>query len=425
MTTPNRWTIAGAGVLLQLALGGVYAWSVFSRELQRPESAFALTKAQAALPFSVAIGMIVIGSFLGGRLQDARGPRVVAVIGGVCYSAGVLLAGTASGRDQFWLLVLGYGVVGGFGLGLAYIVPVAMLQKWFPDKRGLITGIAVGGFGFGAFLTSPVASWLVGRYPEVPTRAFLWLGTGYLAMTLLGASVFRNPPEGYRVAGAAGRTADAATAPGRDYTPSESLRTRQWYQLTLILTLNVTAGIGLVSVEASAAVDIAGFSVGAAATLTGLMGLFNGAGRVLWGWLSERTGRMPAFVAMLVIQGTCFLALPHASSPAVFVVLAALVYACYGGSFGVMPATAGDYFGLRHAGAVYGLMIAGWSLGGLIGPQLVARLADGGEYARAFTVIAVLAFASTALPLLTRPPVRPLAGPDRVPLAPLGQPAGR
>jgi OFA family oxalate/formate antiporter-like MFS transporter len=126
---------------------------------------------------------------------------------------------------------------------------------------------------------------------------------------------------------------------------------------------------------------------------------------------------MPAFVAMLTIQGACFLALPHATSPAVFVVLAALVYLCYGGSFGVMPATAGDYFGLRHAGAVYGLMIAGWSLGGVVGPQVVARLAHGGEYARAFTAIAVLALASTVLPLFTRPPARP--GPEDVEPAPL------
>ena len=132
------------------------------------------------------------------------------------------------------------------------------------------------------------------------------------------------------------------------------------------------------------------------------MGLFNGGGRILWGWLSERTGRMMAFVAMLGVQGLCFLLLPHASTPVVFVVLAAAVYLCYGGGFGTMPATAGDFFGLRYAGATYGLMIIGWSIGGVIGPLLVASLGNGKAYTVAFTTIAVLSFAAIVLPLITR-----------------------
>jgi OFA family oxalate/formate antiporter-like MFS transporter len=402
--TRGRWLIAGAGVLLQLALGAVYAWSVFSKALQAPESDFALTKAEAALPFSVTIGMIFLGTFIGGRIQDVKGPRIVALTGGVVYAIGVLLAGLAGGRDQFWLLILGYGVIAGFGLGLGYIVPVAMLQKWFPDKRGLITGIAVGGFGFGAVLTSPVAQWLVDRYPEAPTRSFLWLGVAYLVMALLGASMFRNPPEGYRVPGWEPKTTGPVVTSGREYTPSEALRTPQWYMLTAILTLNVTAGIALISVAANSAQDIAGYSAAGAATFTGLMGLFNGGGRIFWGWLSERIGRMVAFISMLGIQGVCFLILPHASAPLLFAVLGALVYLCYGGGFGTMPAAAGDYYGLRNAGAVYGLMIVGWSIGGVVGPLLVAALIEGDAYTTAFTTIGVIALAAVVLPLIARPP---------------------
>src|SRR5690606_26763965 len=176
------------------------------------------------------------------RSQDAKGPRVVALAGGVIYSIGILLAGLTNGADQYWLLILGYGVISGFGLGFAYIVPIAMLQKWFPDKTGLITGLAVGGFGFGAVLTSPVAQWLIDKSPDDPTSAFLPLGIAYLVMSLIGASVFRNPPEGYTVPGfePAKEEGEGAGSGGvKQYEQGEALRTPQWYLLTAILTLSV------------------------------------------------------------------------------------------------------------------------------------------------------------------------------------------
>ena len=405
--TKGRWFIAGAAVLLQLALGAVYAWSVFSKALQR-DNAFHVTKAVAAIPFSVTIGMIFLGTFLGGRVQDKRGPRVVALTGGIIYTIGILIAGLASGRSQYWVLVLGYGVIAGFGLGVGYIVPIAMLQKWFPDKRGLITGIAVGGFGFGAVITSPIAQQLVDHYTRVPTRSFLWLGLGYLVLILLGTSAFRNPPAGYAVPGWQARTTGRAIAGTRDYSPAEALRTPQWYLLAAILTLNVTAGIALISVAASAASDIAGYSSAAAATLTGVMGVFNGAGRIFWGAVSEWTGRMIAFVAMLAIQGICFLILPHASSAALFAILAALVYLCYGGGFGTMPAAAADFYGTPNAGAIYGAMIVAWSIGGVVGPLIAASLYESsGGYTLPFTVIGIIAALAVALPLVTKAPSAP------------------
>jgi MFS transporter, OFA family, oxalate/formate antiporter len=400
--TRGRWPLAGAAVLLQLALGAVYSWSVFSKALQADDSAFDLSKSEAALPFSFTIGMIFLGTYLGGRIQDRRGPRVVALTGGVVYSLGILLASVAADGSQLWLLILGYGVIAGFGLGLAYIVPIAMLQKWFPDRRGLITGIAVGGFGFGAVLTSPIAQRLVDHYSDVPTRSFIWLGLAYLVMTLVGASQFRDPPAGYAVPGWEPKVTGRVVETRRNRTQAEALRTPQWYLLTAILCLNVTAGIGLISVIASAS-KTAGYGTAAAATLTGVMGLFNGGGRIFWAWVSGLTGRMPAFVVMLGLQGVCLLILPHAGSAA-FAVLAAIVYLCYGGGFGTMPATAGDFFGLRNAGAIYGLMIIAWSIGGVVGPQIVAKLADGDSYTTAFTTIGIIAIVAMALPLVTRAP---------------------
>src|SRR4051794_6131654 len=258
--TRGRWPLAGAAVLLQLALGAVYSWSVFSKALQADDSAFDLSKSEAALPFSVTIGMIFLGTYLGGRIQDRRGPRVVALAGGVVYALGILLASVASDDSQLWVLVLGYGGVAGFGLGVAYIVPIAMLQKWFPDRRGLITGLAVGGFGFGAVLTSPVAQRLISNNPDVPTKAFLPLGIAYLVLSLIGASFFKNPPEGYHVPGYTPATSGRVVDSGKDYTEKEALHTPQWYLLTAILTLNVTAGIALISQAAASATDIAGYS---------------------------------------------------------------------------------------------------------------------------------------------------------------------
>jgi OFA family oxalate/formate antiporter-like MFS transporter len=406
-TTDNlarrRWGLVAAAVLLQLALGAVYAWSVFAKALHATGNDFQLSKSAAAVPFSVAIGMVFIGTFVGGRIQDARGPRAVALGGGIIYSIGVLLAGLAANHSQFWLLVLGYGVIAGFGLGCAYIVPIAMLQKWFPDHRGLITGIAVGGFGFGAVITSPVAQSLVTHYAKVPTRAFLWLGAAYLIMAIVGAAFFRNPPAGYTVPGWTPPARSAVVASGRDFSLAEALRTPQWYLLTAILALNVTAGIALISVAATAASDIAGYSAVSAATLVGVMGLFNGGGRIFWGWLSTHIGRMIAFLCMLGVQAVCFLLLPHSSSAVLFAVLTALVYLCYGGGFGTMPATAGDFFGLRNAGAVYGLMILGWSIGGVAGPLLVAALINGKSYTLAFTTIGIIAAVALVLPVVTKP----------------------
>lgn len=403
--TRGRWWIVIAAVLVQLALGAVYAWSVFNKPLQ---DQFGWSKSEAVLPFEFAIGTIFIGSLIGGRIQDRLGPRPVALGGVIIYSIGIMLASFVSGSDQLWLLVLTYGVVGGIGLGAAYITPIAMLAKWFPDKRGLITGIAVAGFGFGSVVTAPVAKALLGNTDDKPS-VFLPLGIAYLIAGILGALVFRNPPAGYEVPGFVPKTTGAAVAGRRTYSLREALHTRQWYMLTAILALNVTCGIGFISQAADATEAIAGVTAATAAGLVGILGLFNGAGRIFWAWLSDRVGRMPAFVGMLALQAICFALLPWAAAFAIFAVLAALIYLAYGGGFGTMPATAADYYGTPNAGAIYGAMIVAWSIGGVVGPLLTAALyeADGQSYTLPFLVLAGIAVVSVALPLVTRMPAPP------------------
>ena len=192
----DRWLLAGAAFLVQLALGAVYAWSVFVKPLR---DQMGWSRTEATLPFIVTIGVVFLGTFVGGRLQDRVGPKPVALAGGTIYAAGVMLASLVETPDQLWLLVLTYGLIAGIGLGAGYIVPIAMLLKWFPDRRGLITGIAVGGFGVGALLTAPVAGWLID--PSDVAQVFLPLGTAYLIATIVGGSFFRNPPESYAVVG--------------------------------------------------------------------------------------------------------------------------------------------------------------------------------------------------------------------------------
>jgi OFA family oxalate/formate antiporter-like MFS transporter len=399
----NRWLLVAGALLLQFSIGAVYAWSVFAKALSDAKP-FELSSLQTQLPFEVAIGMIFIGTYIGGRIQDKKGPRVVALTGGVIYALGVLLAGLAGDKDDLWLLILGYGVIAGFGLGVAYIVPIAMLQKWFPDKRGLITGLAVGGFGFGAVLTSPVAQWLIDRDPDVPTKAFIPLGIAYLVMSLIGAAVFRNPPEDYAVPGYED-TGEGSADAGRDYEQGEALRTPQWYLLTAILTLNVTAGIALISQAAASASDIAGYSAAAAASVVGVLAVFNGAGRIVWAAASDYLGRMKSFALMLGLSGLCLLAIPHSSNPILFFILAAIVYLCYGGAFGTMPATAGDYFGVKNAGAIYGLMLIGWSIGGVVGPVIASALiGEDGAYTTAYTTIGIIALVSIVLTVITKLP---------------------
>ncbi|WP_409485253.1 OFA family MFS transporter [Arsenicicoccus dermatophilus] len=405
---PNRWLLLVGAVLVQLALGAVYAWSVFGKALQAPASALHLSKTEAAIPFETAVAMIFVASFLGGRLQDKRGPRTVALVGVVLYGLGIMLSSFARDGGQLWLLVLGYGVIGGFGLGMAYIVPIAMLQKWFPDKAGLITGIAVGGFGFGAVITAPLATALIEKDPAHPTAPFLWLGLAYLVAGLIGAAMFRNPPQGWSPVGTPARSVglpQASTDQVTQFTQAEALRTPQWYLLTAILTLAVIAGISLISVAAASATDIAGFSKAGAAALVGTMGLFNGAGRILWAAVSDKIGKMPAFIGILVLEGLALVALPHATSAVTFAILAAIVYTCYGGAFGTLPSTAGRFFGTKNAGGIYGLMLVAWSIGGVVGPLLAAQLiGDGKNYTLAYTTLGVVALVGAVIPLITKAP---------------------
>src|SRR5690242_9605699 len=221
MRTHNRWTIAIAGVFMQVALGAVYAWSVFRIPLAKQ---FGWSISEVTLTFTISIFVLGIAAFFGGLWLNRKGPRVVALTGGALYGLGVFLASFSAHR--LWWLYLSYGVIGGIGLGFSYIVPVAVLVKWFPDRRGLITGIAVGGFGAGALVTAPIATRLIQRVGVLQT--FAYLGIAFLIVTVAAGYFMQNPPENWKPAGWTPTSSQASQRSTRDYTLREALRTWQW-----------------------------------------------------------------------------------------------------------------------------------------------------------------------------------------------------
>ncbi|PYK02610.1 MAG: MFS transporter, partial [Verrucomicrobia bacterium] len=398
MTTnnSNRWLIAAAGVVMQLALGAVYAWSVFRIPLTKN---YGWTVSQVTLAFELAILMLGFASFAGGLWMKRSGPRRLAAIGGLCYGLGLVLAGQVGGH--LGLLYLSYGVLGGIGLGFSYIVPVATLIKWFPDKRGMITGIAVAGFGAGALITAPVAQHLISRVGV--SQTFTILGITYFIAVSGSALFMRNPPDDYRPPGWQPPVTQQQQRP--DYTLGAALKTWQWYGLWAILFLNTSAGISIISQAAPMAQEITRASAVAAAGLVGIISIANGAGRFLWAWFSDFIGRRRVFQVMFLAQAIVFFLLSRVHSFGGLAVLAFIVLLCYGGGFGTMPAFAADFFGARNVGSIYGLMLTAWGLAGLLGPTLIAHVRQStGYYTEALDMIAGIMLLSTALPFLVHPP---------------------
>ena len=395
--TFNRWIIAAAGVVLQVALGAVYAWSVFRTPLVR---GFGWSISEVTLTFTIAILTLGFSAFAGGLWMRAKGPRVVGMTGGVLYGLGVFLASFAN--HGLWVLYLTYGLIGGAGIGLAYIVPIATLVKWFPDRRGFITGVAVAGFGAGALVTAPIATRLIARTDVLHTFAILGIANLIL---VVGASIFMvNPPPNYRPAGWAPDAAQVARN-ARNYTLGEALRTWQWYALWSLLFLNVTAGIAIISQAAPMAQEISGVSATTAAGMVGIISIANGSGRFLWAWLSDFVGRRWVFLAMFLLQAILFFLMPGVTHFGMFTAFAFVILLCYGGGFGTMPAFAADYFGARDVASIYGLMLTAWGFGSVLGPLLIARIRETtGHYGEALHIFALIMLLSAAIPFVVHPP---------------------
>jgi MFS transporter, OFA family, oxalate/formate antiporter len=389
----DRRVIAGAGVLVQLGLGSAYAWSVFPQPLS---DEFGWSIPTVTVTFSLFILTAGFTSVLGGLWMQRSGPRPVLVASGILYGGGVALASRSA--DALWLLYGSYGVIAGAGMGLGYIVPIAVLQQWFPDRRGLINGIAVGGIPAGALIAAPVAGWLVVMTDAL--NAFLVLGVIYGAVIIGAGAVLRDPPapEDPCAPPAAQLTDETG-----DWSLRAALGSWQWYALWATFFVSVTAGVGLISAAAPMAQEIGGVRAGAAAALTGTLFVGDALGRLLWPWWSDTLGRRAVFVAIFCSQAAAFVALSAAGSATAFVVLATLILFNYGGSSGTMAPFVADLYGPARVGPIYGLMLTAWGFGGVLGPLVIAALRDAtGNYSAALLAVAAIMALGTLLPMSLR-----------------------
>ncbi len=405
---PNRWLIAAAAVVMQICLGAVYGWSVFVKPLVSSQH---WTLTQVALNFTIALGFLGAGTVIGGMWLDRVGPRLVATVAGVLYGLGYIVASMGVAHGSLAGLYLGYGVLGGFGMGMGYICPVATIVKWFPDRRGLMTGVAVAGYGAGALIMSPVAARLI-LSRGIPFT-FLSLGIVYGILVILTAQFYINPPEGWQPAGWKANSTVSKAATTETFTVAEAMGTWQFWLLWLMLFLNTSAGIMIISQASPMAQQIVGLTPIAAAGIVGIISIFNAIGRVFWAWVSDLAGRAPVYFLLYAIQAVVFFMLPHLTTKALFGTAVALVGLCYGGGFGVMPSFTADFFGAKFMGGIYGWILLAWGAAAIPSPLLIAHVRQTtGQYREAIYIIGVVMVLSLVMPILARKrPRRNVAAP--------------
>ncbi len=394
----NRWWIAVAGVCLQMALGAAYAWSVFRIPLSRE---FGWSISQVTLTFTISWFFLGCTSVLGGLWLKRVGPRVVAMVAGLLWGGGVFLASFSA--HKLWWLYLTYGAIGGTGLGMGYIVPIAVLVKWFPERRGLITGIAVAGFGAGSLISAPTAGRLMQHVGVLPT--FAYLGIAYAIVAVAAGAFMQNPPEGWKPDDWVPTAVQISQRSERDYTLGQALKTWQWWALCLLMSINTMAGLSIVSQAAPIFQEMGKATAVAAAGLVGIISIGNGLGRIFWAWVSDLTTRKTAFFIMYLVEAVLFWTFHSITSIALLAIVTFILVMCYGGAYGITPAFAADYFGPRDVGSIFGLMLLPWAFAAAFGPLLFAYLRQiEGSYTRALYLIAGMMTVSLVLPILvTRP----------------------
>jgi len=387
----NRWFVVLGAVLMQLSLGAIYAWSVFTPSLIEA----GWSKMETQITFAVGLASFALVMVVGGRLLTKFGPRTMSVAGGLVLGLGYVIAGVF-GATNFWVVTLGVGLIAGAGIGLGYVVPIAVGMRWFPDRKGMITGLAVAGFGFGAMGWVKLAgAW--GRLIETQGLAttFIIYGFAFAALILIGAIWMKMPPKGWLPAGF---KATAATAKGgENYTLTEMLRTPQFYLVFLIFAVSAGAGlmsIGLMKLYPIEALTAAGYGPVEASAIAGtamavFFSLANGLGRILWGMISDKLGRRRSVLIMTLSQAIfLFVFTAMAGTPWLLYIGAFLIGFNYGGAFALFPALTADLFGNDRVGQNYPYVFLSYGAGGIIFPVLGGKLGDLGNFPLAFSITA-------------------------------------
>ncbi|MBO2544347.1 L-lactate MFS transporter [Salegentibacter agarivorans] len=401
MSAPNknRWLIAASAVFIHISIGAAYAYSVYTQPLVETKG---WSMASVTTAFTI---MMVLGggsAALFGKFVERSGPKKSAMLAAVLFGLGQAGSGFAISMDSLTGFLLSYGLLSGLGLGIGYIAPVSTLVKWFPDKRGLATGMAVLGFGTGALVTAPVAASLIESIGISTT--FYILGASYFILMMLGASYIAPPPKNWMPTGMEAAVKAGTKKIKRDLsqaTSGEAVRTKHFWMLWTMMLINTSAGIMMISVASPMAQNIVGLSAGAAATMVGIMGIFNGGGRLGWAAASDYISRPKVFIIFFIIQLVAFITLPIITSALIFQIFIFLVVSCYGGGFSNLPAFIGDLFGTKELGAIHGYLLTTWSLGGLIGPTLVSQIyTRTGSYIPVFYVFTALIIVALIISLV-------------------------
>ncbi len=397
----NRWWVVVGALVIQISLGAVYIWSVFQTPLKRAFPDW--TEAMVTRPAQIVLAAFAIALILAGRIQDRIGPRKVATVGGIILGAGLILAkytGSFGSSEALWWLISTFSVLGGIGIGAAYVCPIATCVKWFPDKKGLITGLAVAGFGAGAFFFAPLAKGLISGVPyelfgvkffNLPQleifNTFMALGIVFFVAVVVGAQFLRNPPAGYVPAGWTAPVKAAGAVSKVDYRPTEMLRTPSFWFLWITYFAGCTAGL-LVIMKASPIwqsfafgkvtppITEAAFHEVTTAGTTGvaILAIFNSIGRILWGKISDGFGRKKTLIVMFVFCAAAVLSLDSMREYPFYLTGICIIGLCFGGYLALYPAITADFYGTKHLGINYGWMFSAYGAGGIVGPYLAAAM---------------------------------------------------
>ncbi len=381
----SRWLVPPAALCVHLCIGQAYAFSVFNLPMTK---LIGITKSapgdwkltELGWIFSLAIFFLGVSAAVFGRWVEEGGPRRSMFTAALCWGGGFLVSAFGVTIHNIWLIYLGYGVIGGCGLGLGYISPVSTLIKWFPDRPGMATGMAIMGFGGGAFIASPLSVWLMQRF-STPTHigvaeTFVVLGVVYMFFMFVGATIVRLPPPGWQPAGYVAPAQTKKLITTANVYVYEALKTPQFWLIWWVLCLNVTAGIGVLGQASAMSQEIFPGKVTpvAAAGFVGLMSLFNMGGRFFWASTSDFIGRKATYMIFFILGTVLYASVPHTGtigSVPLFVICFLIIISMYGGGFSTVPAYLKDMFGTRYVGAIHGMLLTAWSAAGIFGPVLV------------------------------------------------------
>lgn len=425
----NRWLVVAGAILIQLALGAIYAWSVFTKLLTDIDGFYRFSASETAWVFSAGLATFALVMVLAGRWQAKSGPTIVAFTGGLVLGLGYILGGFFG--DSFWAQFFFIGIVGGAGIGLAYVVPIAVGVKWFPDKKGMVTGLAVAGFGFGATIWVKLAdTWFGGLLHTTAIfdlqnvqSVFVIYGITFAALVVLGSMVMVNPPEDYKPKGWEPRKRTSTQAYGHvDFDSKHMLKTPQFYSLWVVFIFSALSGLMVIYCIKLFGIDALKYN-GIGARQAAIIGgtamawyaIFNGLGRILWGMISDKIGRKNAIIAMTLTQGVIVLLTYHGfihfGFSSGFILAACVIGFNFGGNFALFPAITADYFGNKRVGRNYGWMFTAYGIAGIIGPQLAGLFKDSAQgsgdpsvWMTPFIVAGVACIVGSIIMKLTHPP---------------------